>query len=158
MMDLNPIIVPAGWTPEQDFASYEDRWGEADDYFAAALQRAAENYQELIETVDAALQYFEQHDHRLVPVHPATLTLSEKLTRLSLIANTRRTTYQYKSRFAEHLHDCQWVDHERQRVMESYYLGEERTWLYSLCELADYLGSAGMLLEEAMKCEHSDYR
>jgi hypothetical protein len=88
----------------------------------------------------------------------ATLTLSEKLTRLSIITNTRQATYQYKTRFAEHLHNAQWADQERRRIMESYYIGEERTWLFPLCELNDCLACAALQLEKAMRGEHSDYR
>ena len=157
-MELTPIIVPADWTPEKDFTFFEDRFDEpAGDYFSAALDRVAQDYQELIDAADAALKYFEQHDHRLVTVHPATLTLSEKLMRLSIITNTRKASYPYKSRFAERLHNAQWADQERRRIMESHYIGEERTWLYSLCELADCLGCAGQQLAEGMRCEHADY-
>ena len=42
-------------------------------------------------------------------------------------------------------------------MLETYYIGEERSWLYPLCELADCLGCTAMELEEAMKCEHEDY-
>jgi hypothetical protein len=158
MMELDPIVTPADWTPERDFAYYDERWDEPDDYFSAALDRVAECYEELIETVDAALQYFEQHDHRLVTVHPATLTLSEKLARLASITNGRHATYQYKTRFSEHLHNAQWADHERRRIMELYYIGDERTWLYPLCELADCLACAAIQLNEVMQGEHSDYK
>jgi hypothetical protein len=157
-MELTPIIVPADWTPEKDFAFYEDRFDEpAGDYFSAALDRVAECYEELNEAADSALRYFEQHDHRLVRVHPGTLPLCEKLTRLSIITNTRKASYRYKSRFAEHLHNAQWADQERRRIMESYYIGEERTWLYPLCELADCLACASIQLHEARRCEHVDY-
>ena len=158
-MELTPVVVPPGWTSEKDFAFFEDRFGEpAGDYFSAALARVVQDYQELIDAADAALKYFEQRDHRLVTVHPATLTLSEKLMRLSIITNGRDASYRYKSRFAEHLHNAQWADQERRRIMESYYIKEEGTWLYSLCELADCLGCAGQQLEEAMRGEHADYR
>lgn len=156
-MELTPIIVPADWTPEKDFASYEDRWNEPDgDYFAAALERVAACYEELIEAADSALRYFEQHDHLLIRVHPGTLPLCEKLTRLSIITNTRKGSYPYKSRFAECLHNAQWADNERRRVMENYHVGEERTWLFTLCELADCLGCAATQLVEAMR-QHPDY-
>lgn len=68
-MELDPIIVPADWTPEQDFAFFEERFDEPDgDYFSVALDCVAQDYQELIDAADAALKYFEQHDHRLVPI------------------------------------------------------------------------------------------
>ena len=157
-MDLSPILLPTGWTAEKDFEAYEYRWGEPEgDYFGAVLGRVAENYRELVKVVDAALAYFQSTDHRLVPVHPETLPLCEKLTRLSAITNMRKATYRYKSRFAEHLHNATWVDNERRRVLENYYLGEERSWLYPLCELADYLACAEFELDEAMMCEHDDY-
>jgi deoxyribodipyrimidine photolyase-like uncharacterized protein len=158
-MELTPVIVPTDWTPEKDFAFFEERFDEPrGDYFSAALDRVAQDYQELIDAADSALRYFEQHDHRLVTVHPATLTLAEKLMRLAIITNGRNATYEYKARFLERLHNAQWADQERRRVMESYYIKEERTWLYSLCELADCLGCAAMQLEEGMRCEHADYR
>jgi hypothetical protein len=158
MMELKPIVLPADWTPEKDFEAYEERWGEAEgDYFSAVLERVAEYYRELVKVVDAALAYFQRTDHRLVPVHPETLPLCEKLTRLSAITNMRKATYRYKSRFAEHLHNASWVDNERRRVLETYYLGEEDSWLHPLCELADYLACAAFQLEEAMECEHDDY-
>src|SRR6266699_1400620 len=116
-MELTPVVVPADWTSEKDFAFFEDRFGEpAGDYFSAALDRVAEDYQELIDAADAALKYFERHDPRLVAVHPATLTLAEKLTRLSIITNGRNSTYEYKTRFSERLHNAQWADQERRRV------------------------------------------
>ena len=157
-MELKPILLPADWTPEKDFQFYEERWGEPEgDYFRAALGRVAENYHDLIAVVDSALAYFQRKDHRLVSVHPETLPLTEKLARLSAITNTRNATYEYKSRFADHLHDAIWVDNERRRVLESHSIGEERTWLYPLCQLADCLGCAAMQLEEAMIWEHQDY-
>jgi hypothetical protein len=157
-MNLKPILLPPDWTPEKDFESYEERWGEPErDYFSAALERVAENCNDLIEVVDGALTYFQHKDHRLVAVHSGTLPLLEKLTRLSVITNQRRAPYQYKSRFADHLHDAIWVENERRRVFENYHAGEERTWLYPLCKLADYLGGAAFQLEEAMVCEHQDY-
>jgi hypothetical protein len=157
-MDLNPILLPTGWTPKKDFEAYEERWGEPEgDYFGAVLVHVAENYCALIEAVDAALAYFQRTDSRLVPVHPKTLAVCEKLMRLSAITNMRKATYNYKSRFAEHLRNAIWVDNERRRVLETYYLGEERSWLYPLCELADYLGCAAWELDEAMGCEHDDY-
>jgi hypothetical protein len=82
--------------------------------------------------VDSALRYFEHQDHRLVPVHAATLSLSEKLHRLTTITNAGNGGYEYKVRFAMHLNSCQWVDTERQRIMASYYSGEEKTWLIPL--------------------------
>jgi hypothetical protein len=159
-MDLKPILLPRDWTPQKDFEAYEKRWDKPDgDYFSAVFTRVAEGYRELNEIVDAALAYFQRKDHRLVPVHPETLPLCEKLLRLSVITNTRKgTTYEYKNRFAEHLHDAIWVDNERRRVLENYYLGEERTWLYPLSELARYLSWAAMELLEAMICEHKDYK
>ena len=157
-MELNPIQLPADWTPEKDFEAYEERWGEPEgDYFGAVLARVAESYQRLTKVVDAALAYFQRKDHRLVTIHPQTLPLCEKLARLSAITNTRNANYKYKGRFADHLHSASWVDNERRRVLENYYIGEERTWLYPLCELADYLACAEMELWEAMECEHSDY-
>jgi hypothetical protein len=157
-MDLKPILLPPDWTPEKDFKSYEERWGEPErNYFSAALERVAESYNDLIEIVDSALAYFQGKDPRLVPVHPGTLPVLDKLARLSVITNQRRATFEYKSRFADHLHDAIWVENERRRVLENYHAGEERTWLYPLCELADYLGGAAFQLEDAMVCEHQDY-
>jgi hypothetical protein len=158
-MELYPILVPADWTPEKDFQAYEQMWGEPKgDYFNAAIGRVAENYNDLIEVVDAALAYFERKDPRLVRVHPDTLPLCEKLARLSSITNTRNASYEYKSRFANDLHDIIWVDNERRRVLENYHGGEEGTWLYPLWVLADYLGCAGFQLWESMMCEHQDYK
>jgi hypothetical protein len=157
-MDLNPILLPTGWTAQKDFEAYEERWGEPEgDYFGAVLGRVAENYRGLIEVVDAALAYFQRRDNRLVPVHPKTLLVCEKLMKLSTITNMRKATYNYKNRFAEHLLNAIWVDNERRRVLETYYLGEERSWLYPLCELADYLACAAWELDEGMMCEHDDY-
>ena len=159
MMELKPILLPPDWTPQKDFEHYEERWGKPDgDYFSAVLERVAEGCRQLNETVDAALAYFQRKDHRLVPVHPETLSVCEKLLRLSAITNARKATYKYKNRFAGHLHDAIWVDNERRRVLENYCLGEERTWLYPLCDLADYLSCAAMELWEAMICEHDDYK
>ena len=157
-MELKPILLPADWTPEKDFQFYEDRWGVPEgDYFSAALGRVAESYRDLIQVVDAALAYFQRKDHRLVRVHPETVPLCEKLTRLSVITNTRSATHEYRDRFADHLHDTIWADNERRRVLESYHIGGEHTWLYPLCKLADSLGCAAFQLEEAMVCEHEDY-
>jgi len=158
MMELDPIVVPAGWTPEKDLDYYLDRWAEPDgDYFAAALARVAECYEELVEVADSAIRHFEQHDPRLVAVHPATLTLAEKLRRLAIMTNGRNAPYEWKTNCSEHLHNALWADQERRRVMENYYVGEERSWLFSLCELADCLGCAATQLSEAMKAEPRDY-
>ena len=158
-MELKPILLPPDWTPQKDLESYDERWGKPDgDYFSAVFTRVAEGYRDINEIVDAALVYFQRKDHRLVPIQPEILPLYEKLLRLSVITNTRKATYKYKLRFAEHLHAAIWVDNERRRVLENYYLGEERTWLYPLCELADYLGCAASQLWDAMVCEHDDYK
>lgn len=157
-MNLNPILTPPGWTPEKDFQDYEDRFGEAEDYFADALSRVADCYQELIEAVDSALDYFQDHDHRLTPVHPGTLTLGEKIYQLSIITNVRNDSYPYKHRFAMHLHNCLWVDAERRRVMQGYYLGEEKTWLYPWPSLPIPSAAPPSELEEAMSVEHKDYK
>lgn len=157
-MDLTPITTPLDWTPEQDFEAFEERWGEADDYYNAALEKVAEGYEELNDAADAALCYFERKDHRLTPVHPGTLNLTDKLHRLSIITNIRNTDYKYKRRFAEHLHSCQWAEAERQRIMTAYYLGAERVWLQPLCDLADAMGCAASELEDGMRVEHPDYR
>ena len=78
-MELYPILVPADWTPEKDFEAYEQMWGEPKgDYFSAIIGRVAEDYNDLIEVVDAALAYFERKDPRLVPVHPAHLAAVRK--------------------------------------------------------------------------------
>ena len=157
-MDLTPITTPQDWTSEKDFESYEDRFDEAENYFADALERIADGYAELTDAVDSALAYFQRHDHRLVPVYPGTLTLAEKLYRLSVITNTRNNDYKYKHRFAVHLHACQWVDAERQRVMQAYYLGDEKVWLHPLCDLSDAIGCATNEFVDAMKVEHKDYK
>jgi hypothetical protein len=156
---IKPILLPRDWTPQKDFEAYEERWGKPDgDYFSAVFRQVAQSYRELNEVVDAALAYFQRKDNRLVPVHPETLPLCEKLLRLSVITNTRKATYKYRARFAEHLQTAIWVDNERRRLLENYYLGEEGTWLCPLCELADYLGCVAAELWEAMTCEHDDYK
>ena len=153
------IRLPPDWTPQKDFHGYEERWGKPDgDYFSAVSRRVAEGYRELNEAADAALAYFQRKDHRLKPVHPGALPLYEKLLRLSLINDKRKATYGYKARFTEHLHTAIWVDNERRRLLANYYLAEEGTWLWPLCELANYLSVAAIELEEAMVCEHDDYK
>jgi len=82
--------------------------------------------------------------------------LAEKLLRLSIITNGRNATYQWKTNCSEHLHNAQWADQERRRVMQNYHVGEERSWLFPLCELADCLGCAATQLTEAMGCKQ-DY-
>ena len=156
---IEPIILPRDWTPQKDFEAYDSTFGKPDgDYFSAVLRRVAEGYRELNEAADAALAYFQRKDHRLKPVHPEALPLFEKLLRLSLINDKRKATYRYKARLTEHLQTAIWVDNERRRLLANYYLAEEGAWLAPLCELADYLSVAAIELEEAMVCEHDDYK
>lgn len=96
-------------TGPRNFESYEDRFDEPENYFDDALERIADSYAELTDAVDCALAYFEGHGHRLVKIVPRTLTLAEKIHRLSTMTNTRSGNYKYKNRFAMHLHACLWV-------------------------------------------------
>lgn len=157
MTELIPIITPLNWTADQDLEYYEERWGETNDYAKSALWRVTASYAELQDAVDKALSYFVRKDQRLEPVHPGTLTLAEKLQRLSVLTSNQGNDYDYKGRFAQHIQACEWADAERQRVMMTYYAGGEGTWLRPLCELADLLASAAYSLDEGMKCEHPDY-
>jgi hypothetical protein len=156
-MDQKPIITPPDWNADKDFESHEERFGEPQDYFGDVLQRVADDYAGLIDAVDSALRYFERKDPCLVPVHLETLTLDEKLHRLSSITNTADWDFAYKARFGEHINDCRWVDYERSRIMMNYYVGEEKPWLKLLGHIADAIGCAANELNEAMKVEHEDY-
>ena len=156
-MELTPITTPPDWTADQDFESFEDRWGETEDYYRDALNKVAEGYAELHAAGDAAVRYFERKDHRLTPVRPGTLSLADRLYRLSVITNTRTDNYQYKGRFAERIHACRWAEAGRQRIMTAYYLGTEQVWLHPLCDLADALTWAAISLEDGMKSEHPNY-
>lgn len=66
MIELTPIVKPAGWTVEQDLQDFDDRFGEPDNYCRFAMERVAEEYGELIEVVDAAIAYFERRWLRAV--------------------------------------------------------------------------------------------
>lgn len=156
-MDQTPITTPQGWNSKKDLASYEDRFDEPQDYVADILQRIADKYEELTAVVDRALKYFERRNPRLVRIHPGTLTLTEKLHRLSSITNTFNDDYQYKGRFAGHISDCLWVDSERQRVLQNFYVGDESVWLHPLCDLSDAIGCAANELNDALRIENPDY-
>ena len=154
---LRLITIPPNWTPEQDVDYYQDRFGEAHNYFASVLELVAESYEELTATVDRALDYFERHDGQLIRVHPGTLALPEKIYRLSGVIGAGKRDYEYQERFADHLHECIFADAERQRVMQDYYNREGRKWLKPLCDASDYLATASGSLDEGMACEHEDY-
>jgi hypothetical protein len=159
-MNLSPITLPADWTPAQDLQSYLYRFDpheELQDYIPDALKNVSAGLEELNETVDTALRYYQRKDGSLVPVHPGTVTLREKLHRLSTITNLHNENYAYKVRFAEHIHAALWVDHERERIMHAYLTGTETLWLHRLGDISDCLMTAAMELREGMVCEHDDY-
>jgi len=156
-MDQTPIITPPDWTAENDLEDYVAKFGESQNYYHDVLQGIAENYAWLTDTVDSALAYLERKNPRLTPVLPETLTLAEKLDRLSCITNTRNNDYSYKARFGEQINDCRWVDRERSRILMNYYVGDERQWLKPLSDLSDAISCATTELEDAMKGYHGDY-
>src|SRR5687768_13370406 len=109
-MNPCPITLSTGWTPAQDVKSYRDRFcypdEEIQDYIPNALENVSASVEELNATVDAALRYFVRKDANLVRVHPGTLTVREKLHHLGGITSRCNGDYQYKLRFAKHVHDC----------------------------------------------------
>ena len=55
---FNPIAAPPDWSAEKDLQEFIDRFGEADDYFAAVRERMWAARYNLNEALDLGLRYF----------------------------------------------------------------------------------------------------
>lgn len=156
-MDYTPISNPPGWSAEQDIESFEDRFGEQEDYSEAALELVSEAYEEFLALLDDTLVFFERRNPRLRPVHPGTLIAQEKIKRLTAAVEQGEPNYQIKQRIVENLAGCSWADGERARILESYYASEDGFWLHCLGEVHDALGCAVFEFRETMKIHYAGF-
>ena len=154
-----PIIVPAHWDAQQDFAYFDERWSTKATTYTEALWRMMSFHCScFMRTLDGSLHYFQVKNWVALPTDPRCLTPAEKIEILRDAARSSPALAQYRERLLEDLEGCARVEHERQRVLREHRLAGEQAWMYPVIELIDYLGDMAAELEETMHCELEDYR
>ena len=109
-----------------------------------------------VDALDSSLQYFHRQDATLVHVEAGSLTSLEKIAALQEFAHTSRHVAHFRERLLDDLRACEFTERERARVLGAYRLAGEQAWMYPVVELIDYLGGAGVFLDETRRCEAYD--
>jgi hypothetical protein len=151
------ITIPASWSAEQDLEHHEQRFGESDNYFGEVERRIVGNLDNLAKVLNRGCQFFE----RKRPCRPIEAHAPESLdicVRLLHYVRQVASSEEYLGRFEMHIELCRWVLTEYATVWCAYSAIGEGMWLYPLSELADWIACAAFDLDEALGCEHEDYR
>ena len=154
-----PIVVPDNWTTEQDLRFYAERWEEdapsvGDGLHAAMIFHCGG----LVEIVNAALDYFHQHDLTLYRFPLSCLSLNEKLDILDDIAATSHCGIPHRARLQDDISLCRWADAERTRIFREHYRCRGESWIYPVVAVIDLCGAAAYALWETMSVEYDDFR
>lgn len=155
---LLPITLPAGWTAEQDLAYLEERWDPVPSHAEALARRLDFHFDGFQAALDHCLRYFQARRLTDWRLRPRCLPPAEQIELLVDLVRRRPEVAPFRARLLEDLSACAHSERERARILREHRLAGERTWLYPLVELADYLGGAGIFLEETMRCEAPGYQ
>lgn len=156
--DFPRITLPPDWDEQKDCEYFEDRWRPNPSYTTALWGWFLFHYEGFLHTLEAAIAYFRRHDASLVFVPSICLSVSEKLAFLRALAESHPLAAHFRERLVEAIDACEAMESERARVLKEYQTAGDDGWLYPVVALADYVGGAHSLLDEAMACENDDYR
>ena len=152
-MDLEPIIIPAGWDATQDLASFnEEGWLPVPSYRAALSEWLNFHHSGFLCAVMLSVSRFLARNPGLLPFEPDCLSTAEQIERLLHWVRGLPTLASTAQRSSP---AC--TEAERARLLAAHLQAGEGAWLYPLVRLAHRLGNCGIDLEEAMGWEDLGY-
>lgn len=154
---FQPIVLPADWDEQKDCDHFLERW-EPEPSYATVLWAMMRLHGSLFAAaLDASLAYFQRQDATLIHVEPRCLSAREKIEALLEFAQASTRVAHFRNRLLADLQACEFTERERERVLREYRRARDEAWMYPVIEVIDYLGDAGVYLNETMGAENEDF-
>ena len=156
-MDYAPTDVPTDWNEKKDIEEFTDRFDEEEgDLYERGLDEIERGQAKLDEQLSELLStlFKPRGKFQFGAIEHLTIPAKIKLARQAPVI--KRFPPSSLARLEEDLTRCEAAYRLSDQVLSQCVLTRGDVWLLELADAADYQATAGLLIDESLRCEYSE--